>query len=197
MINQINNFNLKKNKITRINKVTKNLGDGIFDQLSNKDIIDSIWLTTREDIRANNVHSQCSVANDLIIKSCINRKCLDNVTCVIIAFENFERMFDSEILHTYDGNVPNNNKAIDSNRVMTEINFDNIEKYRSYSNRNSNAPVSTKNTRPKLPLLEDMSNRDHLNNLNSNLNLNSNSNAVNEIKFKNYTPLTTKGFKDR
>ncbi len=106
-------------------------------------------------------------------------------------------MFDSEILNTYDKNLPNNVKVIESNRVMTEINFDNIDKYRSYSNRNPNAPVSTKNTRPKLPLLEDMSNRDHLNNLNSNLILNANSNAVNEIKLKNYTPLTTKGFKDR
>ena len=105
-------------------------------------------------------------------------------------------MFVSEILHTYDGNVPNS-KTIESNRVMTEINIDNIEKYRSYSNRNPNAPISTKNSRPKLPLLDDVSNRDHLNIINSNNLIGNNSNTINEIKFKNNTPLTTKGFKDR
>jgi hypothetical protein len=117
---------------------------------------------------------------------------LDNVTCVVISFENFERLFESEVLHTYDGTVPNN-KTIESNRVMTEVNFDNNEKYRSCSNRISVAPVSTKNSRPKLPLLEDMSNRDLVNNIKNNLN----NNANNEIKLKQYTPLITKGFKER
>lgn len=102
-------------------------------------------------------------------------------------------MFESEVLHTYDGSVPNN-KTIESNRVMTEVNFDNIEKYRSYSNRNPNAPISTKNSRPKLPFLEDVNNRDHSNNMKNNV---MNNNSLNENKFKNHTPVTTKGFKDR
>jgi len=136
------------------------------------------------------------LANDLIIKSCINRKCLDNITCVIIAFENFEKLFESEILHTYDGNYPTKN-TVNSNRVMTEINFDNIEKYRSYSNRNPNIPVSTKNARPKLPILEDMNNREYLKNQNINSTELNNPDNNFETKFKNYTPLNTKGFKDR
>lgn len=166
--------------------------------MSNKDIVDSIWLTTREDIRAQDVHTQCSLANDLIIKSCLNRKCLDNITCVIIAFENFEKIFESEVLHTYDGNVPYI-KTVNTNRIMTEINLDNIDKHRNLSNRKQNIPISTKNSRPKLPLLEDMNNKDFKTNIKID------KNTINflppnhgcEIKYKNLTPLASKGLKDK
>ncbi len=84
-----------------------------------------------------------------------------------------------------------------SNRVNTDINLDNIEKFRSTSNRNPNIPVSTKNARPKLPLLEDMINREYnrTNNLNPGDLSNSETNL--ELRYKIHTPSNTKGFKDR
>ena len=79
---------------------------------------------------------------------------MDNITCVIIAFENFEKIFQSEIIHTYDGNIPYR-KNSNTNRKIEEINFDEVEKFKSYSNRINILPISTKNSRPKLPILEE------------------------------------------
>jgi hypothetical protein len=68
--------------------------DGIFDQMSDKDVGECFWLTVRDGLKANSLHLQCSLAIDMIIKTSLVRKTLDNVTCVIIAFENLERLFN-------------------------------------------------------------------------------------------------------
>jgi len=40
------------------------------------------------------IHSHCGKAVDMVIKSSLIRKSLDNVTCLIIAFKNFENCYD-------------------------------------------------------------------------------------------------------
>ena len=62
--------------------------DGIFDQLSNKEVVESVWISTKEK-RSFNQH--CCMAVDMIMKSSLARKTLDNVTVVFLAFENFEK----------------------------------------------------------------------------------------------------------
>jgi serine/threonine protein phosphatase PrpC len=74
--------------------------DGIFDQLSNEDVSQCVWMTTREGYKTKNIHTQCAQGVDMILKSSLQRKTLDNITCVVIAFENFEKIFNPEVTVT-------------------------------------------------------------------------------------------------
>ena len=69
------------------------LGDGIYDQLSNKEVVDCVWMTFKDISLAKNLHLQCGMAIDLIIKTSLVRRTLDNVTVVLIGFQNFENYF--------------------------------------------------------------------------------------------------------
>jgi hypothetical protein len=68
--------------------------DGIFDQLSNKDTVDCIWMTMNSATKAADLHSQCALACDMVMKSSLVRRTLDNITVLMIAFENFEMSFN-------------------------------------------------------------------------------------------------------
>jgi hypothetical protein len=48
-------------------------------------------MTAKDNTRCKDVHLQCGLSIDMIIKSSLVRKTLDNVTCVMIAFENFHK----------------------------------------------------------------------------------------------------------
>ena len=63
--------------------------DGIFDQLSNEDVVQCVWNTTIKE-KAFNIHQQCGVAIDCIMKNALARRSLDNITAAIIAFKNFK-----------------------------------------------------------------------------------------------------------
>jgi len=69
--------------------------DGIFDVMDNKEIVESVYISTQSQVRAKDLHSQCGVALDLIMKTSLARRSLDNVTGVIITFEKFQKFFDS------------------------------------------------------------------------------------------------------
>ncbi len=145
--------------------------DGIFDQLSNAEVISSVWLTTKESVKSKNVHMQSGIAVDMVIKTSLVRRTLDNVTCVMVTFSNFEKIF-SEIENIqqgvtalninngisngtgnyYQSNSNNNYTNEDKNNHKNSLH----EKYESYS--------GTLN-----------SNSNHNSNLNSNLISNSNS----------------------
>jgi hypothetical protein len=62
--------------------------------MSDKDVANCFWLTVKDGLKANSLHLQCSMAVDMIIKSSLVRKSLDNVTTVLIAFDNLERLFN-------------------------------------------------------------------------------------------------------
>lgn len=71
--------------------------DGIFDQISNKDIVDSVWMTmtNKDENRPKDLHSQCALGVDMIMKSSLVRRTLDNVTVLLIAFQNFENTINN------------------------------------------------------------------------------------------------------
>jgi hypothetical protein len=46
-----------------------------------------------ESVREASVHSQTAVAVDMIMKTAMTRKTSDNITCLLIAFQNFEDQF--------------------------------------------------------------------------------------------------------
>lgn len=110
-------------------------------------------MTTQDIVKLDDIHQQCSLANDFIIKSCLNRKCLDNITLVIIAFENFEKIFSYPVLHTYE-DQPISKKVLGdsvlSTRIIQHPNFDKISKIRSESHKVNNQVPSSKGTRPKI-----------------------------------------------
>lgn len=44
------------------------------------------------DVKSANVHQQSGLGVEYILKNSLLRRTLDNVTVVVVAFENFERM---------------------------------------------------------------------------------------------------------
>jgi len=52
-------------------------------------------MTIKDRQLESNIHLQCGKAVDMIIKSSLIRKSLDNVTCLLIAFKNFETTYDT------------------------------------------------------------------------------------------------------
>jgi hypothetical protein len=68
-----------------------NLGDGIFDKLSNTDVLNCIWSCTIEEIFIEDVNQLGGRCVDSIIKNALLNSSMDNVTCIFITFGNFKR----------------------------------------------------------------------------------------------------------
>ena len=60
--------------------------DGIFDKLSNKEVIQSAWAGLMENI-SDNIHQLCGASAENIMRTALCRRSLDNITVVIIGFE--------------------------------------------------------------------------------------------------------------
>jgi len=65
--------------------------DGIFDKLSNKEVVQCVWNSVKNE-RALNVHQQCGIGIETVIKNALMRRSLDNVTTLMIAFSNFKKV---------------------------------------------------------------------------------------------------------
>lgn len=68
--------------------------DGIYDKLSNKELIQNVLETCIESIQKNHdfdMFLKNSVQN--ILKLCIEKDSKDNISCMIIIFENFMNFF--------------------------------------------------------------------------------------------------------
>lgn len=115
-------------------------------------------MTTQENVRLDDIHQQCSLSNDFLIKNCLNRKCLDNITLVIVAFENFEKIFDNitnnyPALHTYDDQPVSQKilgETVYSSRAIKKPNIDKFTRIRADSHKNYNVPATSKGSRPKI-----------------------------------------------
>jgi serine/threonine protein phosphatase PrpC len=57
--------------------------DGIFDQMSNNDVADCVKMTQNEDI-----HSSTADAVNMIMKTAMLRKAIDNLTCIVLSFKS-------------------------------------------------------------------------------------------------------------
>jgi len=80
--------------------------DGIFDKLTNQDVIKTAWDSTQ--FRANDIHHQCSIAVEALMKESLIRRTLDNITVVMISLSGLKRaMFpkaNKTKTHTPNGN---------------------------------------------------------------------------------------------
>ena len=66
-----------------------------------------------QGLRQPNVHQQCGISIEMILKSSVARKTLDNITAVMVAFYNFKKAVQTQPFHLdqeYDINsssIPN------------------------------------------------------------------------------------------
>lgn len=71
--------------------------DGIFDKLENLDLVACIWRAVHDNQnhpsvkgRVKDVHKMCGMGVEYILKNSLLRRSLDNVTVVIVGFNNFK-----------------------------------------------------------------------------------------------------------
>jgi protein phosphatase 2C family protein 2/3 len=72
--------------------------DGVFDKMTNEDVVKCVWNSVADNRSlkvASNVHKQTGMAVEYILKNTLLRRTLDNVTVVMIAFNNFKRAGDT------------------------------------------------------------------------------------------------------
>jgi hypothetical protein len=65
--------------------------DGIFDKLTNLDVIQSIWSVADETMGLD-INEHCGKCADTIIRNCLSSGANDNLTCIFICFENFRKI---------------------------------------------------------------------------------------------------------
>mmetsp|Transcript_5812 Transcript_5812/g.4402 ORF Transcript_5812/g.4402 Transcript_5812/m.4402 type:complete len:154 (+) Transcript_5812:568-1029(+) len=64
--------------------------DGVFEKLSNLDAIDAVWKACSDQPKS--IHEVCGLGIDRILQQSAFRKTFDNITAVMVAFENFENL---------------------------------------------------------------------------------------------------------
>ena len=67
--------------------------DGIYDKMNDKEVVECVWWSVHENYNKN-VHESLGLGATNIMKNSLNWWSLDNVTIVIIAFENFQRVVE-------------------------------------------------------------------------------------------------------
>lgn len=101
------------------------LGDGIFDKLTNKDVIKAAWETVSLH-KYKNVHEFCGKAVENMMRESLLHKTLDNITIVFIGFKNLKETLFGNKTKTKENlqNVDKNgNLIIDSNYFINLIEF--------------------------------------------------------------------------
>lgn len=96
--------------------------DGIYDKMSSRDVVKSVWESAQEI--ASNIHHQSGLAVENILRESINRRTLDNITVVMITFDNFKnKLFPQEESQRSDIQEPNQNASgvISSNMVKSAV----------------------------------------------------------------------------
>ena len=62
--------------------------DGVFEKLSNQEAVKNAWATKN----SNTLHERCGEAVDRVLQFSAFKRTFDNITSVMIAFENFENI---------------------------------------------------------------------------------------------------------
>ena len=140
--------------------------DGIFDQMSNQEVMECAWMILNNETNNNkenesgnnneesfeynfenvNIHEKCGLIVDFIIKSSMVRKSFDNVTCLMIAFNDFtskekdEKKLNSISTEEYLKNIYRLNNSVNNqvnqpNRKAHKI-INNMDNQRKAENDN-------------------------------------------------------------
>lgn len=147
--------------------------DGIFDIFSNEEISKSFYMSLDNSLKtfklnelpniivnsnytesSNLIHSFCGKSIDFIMKSALDRNCMDNITCVIIAFKPIENKI-SEFLDNNKFSTDNNylNLKIKEDKINNNVDLDVINKN---SNYNTNLNDSKNDNKSKYNMSNDV-----------------------------------------
>ena len=158
-------YDLKRNKIDFFIMGC----DGIFDQMTNDEIIDCAWMILNnnnknldknnnineneenkdEHIEYNfencNIHEKCGIIVDFIMKASMVRKSFDNVTCLMIALNDFIKKEKSDI--SVNININKNEKSNIKNHTSIKSKKSNqlINKSKKELIKNKEAKISDNN----------------------------------------------------
>jgi len=66
--------------------------DGVFDKVTNKEAVAEVW-TSLAQRREATVHQQCGAAVESVLRGALERRSLDNVTVVMVAFKGFKQKY--------------------------------------------------------------------------------------------------------
>ena len=95
--------------------------DGIFDKLSNGDVIHSIWSMSNDLCAGKDINEHCGKISDVIIRNCLGLDANDNLTCIFICFENFKNVLYQENKLSLDHDKLN--KIFDNLKNLNHINI--------------------------------------------------------------------------
>ena len=65
-------------------------GDGIFDKVNSQEAAQIIWDTSENEPLGSSIHEFCGKSIENVLKLAISRKTQDNITALIIGFDQFE-----------------------------------------------------------------------------------------------------------
>lgn len=78
--------------------------DGIYDKLSNNEIIECVWQTKQDKHKYKSIHEFCGLAVENVINLSVYRKTLDNITVVMLGLEGLEkRLYPGRGLEVQEG----------------------------------------------------------------------------------------------
>ena len=106
-------------------------------------------MTMKENTKSKNIHIQCGMAVDMNIKTSLVRRTLDNVTVVMIAFQNFEISFNgssNKIDKNYKSNATEQ-KTIEVKK--TELNYNSNKESSSYRSKQKSDEFDRNDKLPK------------------------------------------------
>ena len=180
--------------------------DGIFDQMSNEEIMDCAWMILNNGNNNNNnnnkenknnneesfeynfekanIHEKCGLIVDFIIKSSMVRKSFDNVTCLMIALNDFTKTEkNKKILNSISTEEYLKNIYRLNNSVNNEVNPKN-KKENNIINNYDNRRKNEKDNNAKVynsGIISDPHNQ-NLNKINNNNNINNKEMPKNLVK---------------
>jgi len=88
---------IKSFKISKDHDFIIICSDGVFDKLSNREIIQITWDIIASSRGITSTHQQCVMCVDNILKTSLMRRTLDNVTCVMLSFFNLQKRISGPI----------------------------------------------------------------------------------------------------
>lgn len=77
------------------------VGDGIFDKITNEEVLKQAWVAAKRNYRQRDqpVHQICGNIVELVMKDSIAYKTLDNITVVLLAFNNLKVALNDELIN--------------------------------------------------------------------------------------------------
>lgn len=91
---------------------------GVFEHLSDKYIVGSIW-TTNSKRKGTDIHEQCGIGVDSVLKNALLYRSPRNVTSVIIAFQSFKNLVFPKMVESPSTNPKEKNEKRSENSMKT------------------------------------------------------------------------------